>query len=177
MIFYVKNTYKVRTGRHRLYAIGAHGAVVRALRATFTDHGMRIHQEQGTKLVHFPGRWPDRAVSAYLRSMSVGGGPLANSFTVTYIRTDNAVVTLVDVQLYHKTSFISNRLTESRIAKFFSALQQEAAIADIALVGADDWPVVLRDYPKLRCSPYWPTEAEIQAQLKELNSPNRPTPS
>jgi len=119
----------VRTGWHRVYAIGAHGAVVRALRATFTDHGMRIQQEKGTTLVHFPGGWLDRAASAYNRSMSVMGGPLANSFTLAYTRTDNAAVTLVDVQLYHKTSFISNRLTESRIGKFFSALQQEAAIA------------------------------------------------
>jgi len=166
MMIYVKYKYKVRTGWHRLYAIGAHGAVVRALRATFTDHGMRIQQEKGTTLVHFPGGWLDRAASAYNRSMSVMGGPLANSFTLAYTRTDNAAVTLVDVQLYHKTSFISNRLTESRIGKFFSALQQEAAIGDIALVAADDWPAVLRDHPELRCSPYWPTEAEIQARLK-----------
>jgi hypothetical protein len=167
---HVAYSYKVRSGRQRLYAVGSHSSVIGAIRATFTKHGMRIHREKEKTFTHFPGGWPDRAVSAFDRFSSVSGGPLANAFTITYTPTNNPSVMLLDLQLYHKTSFLSKRLTESRIAKFFSAFRQEFAISEIPLVDADDWPTMLTEYPHLQCSPYWPTEAEIQASIDSKKS-------
>jgi len=169
--------YKVRVGEHRLYAVGAHGAVIRALCATFTNHGMQIHQEKGSSLIYFPGcwldvpgGWLDRASSALCRAE--GFSPRSNSFTATYEATNNPLVTLVTLNFYHKTSFMSDRRIKSRISRFFSAFQQESAMADVALVGVEDWPSLVRDEPQLRCSPLWLTEAEIQAEMKKIDPNN-----
>ena len=84
-------------------------------------------------------------------------------------RFETTLMPSESLQLYHKRSFISDRLTKSRISRFFSALQQEAAMADVALVGVEDWPSVVNNEPRLRCSPYWRTEAEYKAELEKLD--------
>lgn len=165
---YFTYQYKTRGSCQRLYAVGDREAVVQALRETFNNHGMPIHSEKNQEICHYPGGWFDRATTAYAQFSTSGGiPPQSDHFSVTYKATNNPFVTILRIDLYHKTGWFRDKKVQARIKGFFEALEHEFRIFQLPIIEADDWPEFVALYPQFFCSPVWRTTAEVKDELNK----------
>jgi hypothetical protein len=161
---YITHTYKVRRGEQRLYAVGDRQGVIQAVRNTFLNHDMPIHKEKEQIVYHYPGGWLDRAGSAVGRFSSASGSPEeSDCFSIKFDATNNPQVTMLLVNLYHKTGWFRDKKVQERIKRFYDGLAHEFGLFQIPLIEADDWPEVVRLHPEIACSPVWKTTVEIRS--------------
>jgi hypothetical protein len=152
---YISVKYEFRSGEHHFYAVGNREAVIQVIRNVFTNHGMPIHKELDQTLFHFPGGWFDRFDSWQRRASAAFGGPDTDCFSIKYSATNNPLVTMILVKIYHKAQWPNKEKGLRRIEGFQRALMMEFDLFKIPLVAPADWKEALAQNPALDCSPVW----------------------
>ena len=151
----VSRTIQYLGGTQYLYAVGDRQAIVQAIRNTYTKHQMPIHKEKDQTFFHYPSGWIDRSCSAFDRWRSINGGPESDCFSTYYEATNNPMVTLVKVVIYHKNGLFHKKQAQRRVDAFYEALVEEFGIFEIPLINAKNWHDMISQHPILRCSPDW----------------------